>query len=223
MKKPLQLTPARSAATVCTLLWFAIWMLGFRPAPMGPERSVSRPNAALRPADARNIPDYLDPSLFALPASKGFSGSFPPARINLALQFDAPRQATVELPPGRIREGDPDPSPLFEPVALSESGEQAPAVTALRPLAGGSGIEFFFSPELAERMPAPPQVELDGELPASVRIRLSVGSDGSVDQVFFETPVQNGALLAAIRNLRFTPAPQQTAGTLELRVNGGGS
>lgn len=227
MNSPLQITPARSAAAICTLLWFALWMLAFRPEPIHPAQSASRPNAALRPADPHIIPDFRNPSLFALPSRKGFSGTFPPVQINLALQFDTPRQSAIELPPGPIRKGDPAPSPLFKPVAFPEPKDHAPEASTLNPLVREDRIQFFFSPKLKARMSAPPELELPeerpGERPTSIHIQLSVRPDGSVEQAFFDPPAESAELITAIKTLRFKPGPHPTAGRLELRLGKGGS
>jgi hypothetical protein len=84
-------------------------------------------------------------------------------------------------------------------------------------------IALFFSPELQARIDAPPQLNLSGALPSSVRIDLGVRPDGTVDQVLFDAPVKNTALAGAIRQWRFAPAPTRTDNRLDLRFTPGGS
>ena len=83
-------------------------------------------------------------------------------------------------------------------------------------------IALFLSPELQARADEPPQLTVSGILPASVRIHLGIRPDGTVDQVLFETPVENEALAGAVRQLRFKPAAVRTDSWLDLRFTPGG-
>jgi hypothetical protein len=223
VKFRIQFTPALAGALICTLSWYALWIAVFRPATEQKTRSAVQPEAALQPADARDIPPFSAPTLFALPSRHGFSGSFPPARVNLALQFESPEQPSYALAPGNIREGDPNPAPLFGTVTRPRTQEHLPGAFNMEPVPQTGRVEFFFSPELRRRMAHPPVINPDGELPETVQIRLRVRPDGSVAYAFFDNPVTNPQLIAAIRKLRFIPATEHTTGRLELRCKGGTS
>lgn len=223
MKPDIQFTPEMKAALICTLLWFALWTLAFQPEPVREMLPPVETNAGLRTADARDIPRFSSPTLFALPSRQGFSDTFPEDRVNMTLQFESPDQPSYELPPGSFREGDPNPAPLYEAVAFPRTEEHLPGSFQIRPAIQPGRVEYFFPPNLKNRLINQPDRNPPGELPESVRVRLKVNADGIVERVFFETPTQNQNLIAALMGLRFAPASEAAEGWVELRSKGGNS
>ncbi|QHI68161.1 hypothetical protein [Tichowtungia aerotolerans] len=220
MKFSVQFTPALGGALICTLLWYAFWLVAFQPNADHPVLSAVQGNASLQMANASQIPDFSNPTLFALPSQQGFSEGFPSDRVSLTLRFDSPKQPLFDLPPGDIRKGDPNPAPLMEAVAAPGSKIHLPGSTRIVRVRQGQRVELFLSPELRTRMDQPPEIDPPGELPESVRVHLNVRPNGTVANIFFDTPVQNPHLIAAVMRLRFAPASKQTTGWLELRCKG---
>ncbi len=231
MKHRLQLSPAFAAATVCALLWFALWLIPFRPIPLRAILSPTRPAAALCPPDAETTRELRSPTLFALPSEEGFSGTFPTSRINLFVPttghavsnpLPEPRINPADsqytyLPRAPVTRPEPDQISLREALPRLKTDLPAPGARASSALPQPDRIALFLSPELQTRTDSPLQLTVSGELPSSVRIHLSIRPDGTVDQSIFETPVENETLAGAIRQLRFKPASSRTDGWLELR------
>ncbi|MBC8206520.1 MAG: hypothetical protein ISR85_04860 [Kiritimatiellales bacterium] len=238
MKLRLQLTPALVAATVCALLWFAAWLIPFRPTPQREIIPLIRPAVCFWPGGAETIREIRSPSLFALPSEQGFSGNFPESRINLLVPSagdipgiaiksritppEHPAQNESYLMRNPVVRTQPDTVSLLETIPRLTTDLPFPNVRPASIIPQPDRIALFLSPELRARSDAPPQLAVPGELPASVRIHLSIRPDGTVDQALFETPVQNDALAGAIRQLRFEPATVRTEGWLELRFTPGG-
>ena len=238
MKFRLQFNPVFRAATVCALLWFAVWLIPFRPTPRREILPPLRPVVRFWPAGAETIREIRSPSLFALPSEQGFSGNFPEARINLLVPSagdrigsaiksrikspDRPAQNEFYLLRDPISRTQPDPISLLETIPRLTTDLPLPNVRPASIIPQPARIALFLSPELQARSEKPPQLTVPGELPASVRIHLSIRPDGTVDQALFEDPVQNDALAGAIRQLRFKPAAVRTEGWLELRFTSEG-
>lgn len=215
MKPRIQITPALGAALTASLLWFAFWLIAFRPADIRPA-AAGRPPARLMPLDGRAVPAYSSPTLFALPAKDGFSDSFPADRVTLNLTFDAPEQPPLFLEAGFARQGDPNRAPLYHAVKPTRAGLRRPKAAATA-ASHQPGIRITVSPELQPRADALTLSELTGDLPAYTRVRIRVEPDGGISRCFFETPPQNSALPIAVRGLRFAPGPQAIDSWIEIR------
>ncbi len=235
MKHRLQLSPAFAGATACALLWFALWLIPFRPVPLRTMLSPTRPAATFCPAGAETIRELRSPTLFALPSEEGFSGTFPESHINLFVPT-AGHDVGDPLPESRINPADsqytylprapfarpePDQISLREALPRLKTDLPSPGACLSSAIPQPDRIALFLSPELQTRTNSPLQLKVSGELPTSVRIHLSICPDGIVDQAIFETPVENETLAGAIRQLRFKPASSRTDGWLELRFTPG--
>ena len=233
MKLRLQFNPVFGAATVCALLWFAVWLVPFQPTHQREIIPPIRPVVRFWPAGAEAIREIRSPSLFALPSEQGFSGNFPESRINLLVPTagdtpgtamnsrisptDPSAQNESYLPRNPVAQTQPDPISLLETIPSLTTDLPLPNVRPASIIPQPDRISLFLSPELQARSDKAPQLTIPGELPASVRIHLSIRPDGTVDQALFESPVQNDALAGAIRQLCFKPAAVRTEGWLELR------
>ena len=215
MKPPLQITRPLGIALGAATLWVAFWLVAFRP--VTPTRPVvRRPIARLSVARLSDIPDFIDPALFALPSRQGFSGDFPADRLNSGPRFTSPEQQQYFLEAGVIREGDPNPAPLYHTVRPVQTELPRPnaadAAPALPP-----GLHLSVSPELSDRATATALPELSGDLPAYARVHIRVEPNGTVSRCFFDTPPPTDALPAAVRSLRFAPAPHPVDSWIEIR------
>ena len=238
MKNRLQFSPAMGLALLCALLWFALWLIPFRPAPPQATGTTAPRPAAILPGAAGRMPEIRSPALFALPSKKGFSGAFPDAHIDLLTSSAG--TDTNRLLPESVLSGQPGNLPRYLPrqpivrqipdqMALQEA---IPELKENLPVPGTrltfsapqpQRIALFPSPKLKNRADEPLRLELPGALPPSVRIHLGIRPDGTVDQVLFDTPVENEALAGAIRKLRFKPAAGRTDSWLDLRFTPGGT
>ena len=209
---------AYGLAAICALIWFAFWLSAFHPisAPATPPKPppaitlCRTPNPTLKP--------LLTPTLFALPSTKGFSGTFPENTIH------TPRSIENQHPSKTYLSRQPPASPvtdqinLIESIVLPESELPAPGAKQTTLTRQPEKIAFFFSPELQPRATQiEPATQLDPLPNSSLRIQLTVRSDGTVEHAFFETPTEHPALLQTIRRLRFTPAANKTVGWLDIR------
>ena len=218
MKSRIQLTPALIFAIACSVAWFAFWLLAFRPIPEPAPQPKIRPAVAICPVTDPTLNTLQAPTLFALPSEQGFSGTFPADRVNVDLSLERPHQPETYLSHQPAATPAPDQTQLIESIPRSESELPAPGGNRTTVIRNPEKIAFFFSPELAPRatgIETPAEIEI---LPdASVRIHLTVRPDGTVALAFFESPMEQPALLSAIRKLRFTPAPKETSGWLNIR------
>ncbi len=206
------------AAAVCALAWFAFWLSAFRPIPEPEPRFESPWIAAVCPATDPTLKTLQAPTLFALPSEQGFSGTFPENQVNVRLSLEQPRQPETYLSRQPLAAPTPDQTQLIESIPRSESELPAPGGNRTTVIRNPETIAFFFSPELASRateIETPTKIETHAD--ASVRIRLTVRPNGTVAHAFFESPMEQSALLSAIRKLRFTPAPEETSGWLDIR------
>lgn len=218
MNTRLQITPVLIFAFACSVAWFAFWLLPFRPIPEPVFRQESRPPAAVCPAVDETLESLQAPTLFALPSEEGFSGTFPEKRINMALSVKQPHQPETYLARQTTAASAPDQTKLIERIPLPQSELPVPGATPTAVVRQPEKIAFFFSPELAARAAEiEPPTDIESLPGSSVRIRLTVRPDGSVAHAFFETPVEQPALLGSVRKLRFAPAPEETAGWLDIR------
>jgi len=236
VKHTLQLSTAMGIATIFALLWFALWLVPFRPAPPpGAPAPAARPAAFLN-TEIQDQQGLKSPALFALPSKKGFSGGFPEAGINLLMPSGEAGAGSL-LPESSLREPEP-PRYVARKPAERESPDQvslqeaipelkmelpAPATRPMSSVLQPKKIALFLSPELQTRTDEPLELKLSGTLPPSVRVYLGIRPDGTVDQVLFGTPVENSALAGAIRKLRFKPAARRTDSWLDLRFTPGGT
>lgn len=226
MKSRLQITSAFAGPLVCALLWFALWLVPFHPTPMRDIRPALCFPVTFQPNAAESLRDLRSPSLFALPSAHGFSGIFPEphnALITPSTVTDGNNKPNriesqnLYLPRKPKDRKTPDQVSLQEAVPPMKRELPIPAPPPRSPVPQSKGISLFLSPELQARTDNPPQLRVPGTLPDSVRIHLGIRPDGTVDQVLFETPVENRALAGALRRLHFKPAAERTDGWLDLR------
>lgn len=218
MKSRIQFTPALTLALVCSLAWFALWLTAFRPMPESPVESAPRPAAAFCPSADKTLRTLQAPTLFALPSEKGFSGTFPERQVNVDLSLERPRQPDTWLSRQPAAAPAPDQTQLIERIPLLQNKLPAPGAVRTTILRQPKPIALFFSPELQPRAAEIKSLNGIETLPvASVRIQLTVRPDGSVAHAFFEKPMENAALLSTVRQLRFSAAPEETAGWLDIR------
>ncbi len=222
MKTRSHLIPAFAAALLCTTAWFAVWLTAFQPLPARHEMRPDQPKVALLPAGPE--PDPLSrPTLFALPAEQGFSGTFPEPRMHLALKLDHPQQPDYYLPRETAASPAPKEIQFTEPASLPQAGQlSAPDTVPFAAAASQPGIFLHLSPGLRLRTDSPFLLDGIGPLPDFLKAHLKVETDGRVSQCFFDTPVDNSALNGALRSLHFHPVPEATDGWLEIRVNPAG-
>ena len=206
------------AAAVCALAWFAFWLSAFRLSPEPAPEPTFRPGVAVCPATDPTLNTLQAPTLFALPSEQGFSGTFPANQVNVRLSLEQPSQSETYLSRQPISTPTPDQNQLFENIPRFESELPAPGGTRTTVIRNPEKVAFFFSPELAPRATeTKPPIEIESLSEGSVRIRLTVRSDGTVAHAFFETPTKQPALLSAVRKLRFAPTPKETSGWLNIR------
>lgn len=225
MKTRLKISPALGAALLCAILWFAFWLTAFTIQPLIKTIPQRHPTATYLPAGAENTRELLAPTLFALPSAQGFSGVFPETRVHMDLSLNQPEQAPqpefyLQYEPTPRTE--PDQVSLIETAPIPRAALPAPGTDPIQTAPRPGRIALFLSPELQPRTTEPMHLSISGELPSSVRVSLSVQPDGTVDQAFFETPIENAALAGAIRKLQFKPSATRTDGWLEIRFTPGG-
>ena len=204
-------------AILCALLWFALWLTAFHPAPHPEILTPHRPGLSRGVPEAKTIRDVQNPTRFALPSSKGFSGTFLESHVNIKLSLEQPPQPTFYLPRETIARPVIDQGHLFEPAPLPTPELPFPGDRPISPIPQPGRIALFLSPELQHRATKPLQIDLSGDLPPSVRIHLRLLADGTITHLFFEPSITNSALNAAIRTLHFEPAPTHTDGWMDLR------
>lgn len=217
MKTRIQLIPELLIAIVCASLWFALWLSMVHPLPQLSVRPSIKPQTAYLPAIDETFRTLRSPTLFALPSESGFSGIFPARYATAELSLEAPRQKEFELSREAVRMPPPSTRTL-DPVPLLQESLPHPATgpqVANPPLPQQTA--FYFSRELQHRLAQPPQLDIDGPLPDTVNVSMTVLADGRVGQLFFETPVQNASLAGALRKIKFRPAAGSTSGQLEIR------
>lgn len=216
---------ALGAALLCAILWFTFWLTAFTIQPVIKTIPQRHPPATYLSASAEYPRELLAPTLFALPSAQGFSGVFPESRVYMDLSLNQPKQINhpeFYLPYEPTQRTEPDQVSLIEPAPIPRSALPAPGTTPIKTAPRPGRIALFFSPELQPRTNESMQLSIPGELPSSIRVSLSVQPEGTVDQAFFETPVENTALAGAIRKLQFKPSATRTVGWLEIRFTPGG-
>ncbi len=205
-------------AAACSVAWFAFWLSAFQPIQEPTPQPTPQLAVAVCPATDPTLNTLQAPTLFALPSKQGFSGTFPADRVNVDLSLKRPQHPGTYLSHQPAAAPAPDQTQLTESIPRSESELPAPGGTRTTVIRNPEKIALFFSPELAARateIETPSEIET---LPdASIHIHLTVRPDGTVAHAFFETPTEQPALLSAVRKLRFTPAPEETSGWLDIR------
>lgn len=224
MKRPqIQWTPTLIAALLCAVLWFALWLVPFKPAPPASPSQPPVPDVIQLDAARQPIRVLRDPTLFSLPSSHGFSGDFPGPRVELSLALEKPKDPVRFLP---LPPTDP---PKIDPQALSEENPRPPRAlpgpdrTVYPKKSPPEAGRLFLSPELEARTDNILRVDsaLTG-LPETVYAWLSIRADGTVEQVIFQTPIENPALLSELRQLRFEPAEKPVSGEISIHFNTAG-
>ena len=155
----------------------------------------------------------------SLPSDEGFSGRFLETRVDLRLSLEKPSSPVRYLP----HENTPAPginqTLLTVETALPQSALPIPGTTPSEPVRPVEGLQLFLSPELTPRAGNTPQLNIaSAGLPETVRVNLSVRTDGTVGHALFETPVTNAALLSAVRQLHFKPAAEPTESWIDIRA-----
>lgn len=224
MKKNIQFTPELTAALLCAAGFFAIWLFGFSLLPQAGYCRPRRAELTRLVADEKTLDKLKAPTLFALPSETGFSGRFIRNRVDRPAATDKP------VPAERFLAMTPPAVPVLDPEQLSEQAISIPdalPVPGARPQTAPvreTGTQLFFSPELKPRAPARLPDGL-AEIPFQepVRANLSVRADGTVESVFFDTPVTNAALIRAVRHMTFRPAKSPSDGWIDIRFAQGGA
>ena len=205
-------------ALVCALLWFAFWLSAFRPVEERPYAPSFSPPAALCLATDTALHLLQAPTLFALPSVQGFSGIFPERHIDVPISLEQPRQPKTYLSRQPTASAPPDQAKLIERIPLLQSTLPVPGEQRTIATRHPDRIALFFSPELQPRANETGTLNEIADLPvASIRIHLTVQPNGKVAHAFFETPIEQSALLRAVRALRFSPASEKTEGWLDIR------
>lgn len=218
MKVRVQLTPALTGALCCATAWLAFWLLAFRPAPPGPVITASHPEFTRLIADNATLDKLKAPTLFALPSTEGFSGPFLENRIDLHLTLEKTNSPARYLSPEKAATPGVDRSQLMEETALLHGDLPAPGAAPRTAIQHAVETQLFLSPELKPRAGDMPQLSAASSgMSGTLRVKLTVRADGTVEYVFFETPVTNAALLSAVRQLRFKPATERTESWIDIR------
>jgi hypothetical protein len=178
--------------------------------PVRPEVSLVADDEALRKMNP--------PTLFALPSDTGFSGRFIENQVNLRLTLEKPADPISYLPIENRAAPDVNSTLLSAETVLPQGALPAPGTAPRLALRPAAGAQLFLSPELKPRAgDLPPFNVMASGLPETVRANLAVRADGTVEYVFFDTPVTNTALLSAIRQLQFKPSKEKTEGWIDIR------
>lgn len=218
MNVRIQLTPALTGALFCATAWLAFWLFAFRPAPPGPARTVSHPEFTRLIADNATLDKLKTPTLFALPSTEGFSGPFLENRIDLHLTLEKTNSPARYLSPEKVATSSIDRSQLMEETALPQGVLPAPGTAPRTAILPAVETQLFLSPELKPRAGDTPKLSgASAGMSGTLRVNLTIRADGTVEYVFFETPVTNTALLSAIRQLRFKPAAERTESWIDIR------
>jgi hypothetical protein len=205
-------------ALVCSLVWFALWLSAFRPVEERPYVPSFSPPVALCPTPGNALHLLQAPTLFALPSEQGFSGIFPERHIDVPLSLEQPRQPKTYLSRQPTAAAPPDQAKLIERIPLLQSTLPVPGEQRTIATRHPDRITLFFSPELQPRATETGTLNEIEDLPvASIRIHLTVQPNGKVAHAFFATPIEQPALLRAVRTLRFSPASEKTDGWLDIR------
>ena len=219
MKITVQLTPALTAALLCSAVWFSFWMLAFRPAVLRPPIPSVHPEATRLVTDDETLRKLKAPTLFALPSGEGFSGQFLENRVDLRLTLEKSSSPVRFLAPENIAAPGVNRALLTSETALPPGALPAPESAAPRTEPRlAEGTRLFLSPELKLRAAETLQMNIAGKgLPETVRINLTVRPDGTVEHALFDSPATNAFLLSAVRQLRFKPAAEKTEGWIDIR------
>lgn len=218
-KNRFHFNPALAAAVLSAIIWFALWLMAFQPAPAPAVVVATHPALIFWPKGAETIRRLHSPTLFALPSKQGFSGTFPEDRVNLKIELnhrpEKPDLYLHENPIPRIR---PEQPQLDDKIVLPYPPLPIPAIGQRLEIPHPNRVALFLSPELQNRTGESQQLDVSGDLPAAIRAYLVVEPDGTVSQVLFDKPVKNQTLAGAIRRLQFAPALDTTSGWLEIRI-----
>jgi hypothetical protein len=218
VKRHVQWTPALMAALLCAVVWFGLWLIPFRPLRDRPVKDAAVPDVVYLAADDDAVRVLRDPTLFALPSENGFSGDFPSGRIRLSLRLEKESDPVRFLPRPA-----PRPAVLNSDELLGDDPrrQQALPERMKRPYPDSLPQDpgrLFLSPELQARAAGTLRIAAGiTNLPETVRAHLSIRADGTVERVMLHTPVENPALLPALRRLRFTPDDRPAAGEISIR------
>ncbi|MFA7256673.1 MAG: hypothetical protein WC047_03770 [Kiritimatiellales bacterium] len=218
MKIRIQFTPALTAATLCATGWFAFWLIAFRPAPLRPVGTSMHPEVIRLLADDATLNKLKTPTLFALPSAEGFSGSFIENRVDLQLSLEKSADPVRYLARKNMTAPGVDQMLLTEKTALPHTALPVPGVAPRAAILPASGTRLFLSPGLKARAGEIPPLNITAAgLPDTVRAHLAVRPDGTVEYVFFDTPVTNAALRKIIQLLPFKPVKEKTEGWIDIR------
>lgn len=218
MKITIQFTPALTAALLCAAVWFAFWMLAFRPVPLRPPIPSVHPEATRLVTDDETMRKLKAPTLFALPSGEGFSGQFLETRVDLRLTLEKPASPVRFLAQENIAAPGVNQALLTSETDIPPGALPAPGSAPRTEIRPAEGTLLFLSPELKLRAAETLQLNIPGKgLPETVRVNLTVRPDGTVEHALFDTPATNAVLLSAVRQLRFKPAAEKTEGWIDIR------
>ena len=180
--------------------------------------TASQPEFTRLIADDATLDKLKTPTLFALPSTEGFSGLFLENRIDLHPTLEKTNSPIRYLSPEKVVTPGVDRSYLMEETTLPHGALPAPGVAPRTAISPAAETQLFLSPELKLRAGDMPQLGVASSgMYGTLRVNLTIRTDGTVEYVFFETPVTNTALLSAIRQLRFKPAREQTESWIDIR------
>ncbi len=218
MKITVQFTPALTAALLCSAVWFAFWMLAFRPAPLRPPIPSVHPEATRLVTDDETMRKLKAPTLFALPSGEGFSGQFLENRVDLRLTLEKSASPVHFLAQENVAAPGVSQTLLTAETTLPTGALPAPESAPRTETRPAEDTRLFLSPELRLRSAETLQLNIAGKgLPETVRVNLTVRPDGTVEHALFDAPATNAVLLSAVRQLRFKPAADKTEGWIDIR------
>ncbi len=217
MKIRIQFTPALVAALLCTAGWYAFWLLAFQPAPSRPLIAITHPKVTRLVTDNETLRKLKSPTLFALPSSEGFSGSFLGNRVDLRLSLEKPVSPIRYLPYENTVAPSIDLAFLKTETAIQKNELPPPGTTPRQSPPLGATTQLFLSPELKLRAQDTLRLNvIAAGLPETIRVNLTIRPDGTVERALFENPAANIALLNAVRQLHFKPASGLTEGWMDI-------
>lgn len=217
MKIRIQLTPVLTAALLCTAGWYTFWLLAFRPAPSRPLIAIARPKVTRLVMDNETLRKLRVPTLFALPSSDGFSGSFLGERVDIRLSLEKPASPIRYLPQENTIVPSANLNLLTIKTIIPKNELPVPGTTPRQIPPLGATTQLFLSPELTPRAHDALRLNIvSAGLPETIRVNLTISPDGTVERALFENPVAGTALLNAVRQLHFKPAAEPTEGWMDI-------
>lgn len=213
-----------TAASLAAAGWFALWLTAFEPTPQKPAARPHRAPLHLSTAPRQSDSSLLHPTLFALPSEQGFSRGFPEKEVHFRLELERPVQPAIFLDRAPKPVAPIVRSTLMNPARLPQNALPAPGAPPRSTVPPLQQHHLHPSPDLPELADPGGLPELDTEgLPAALSLVLFLRTDGTVERVLLDTPVDRpSALLRALRSVRFAPPGRPVQGRAELRLSAEG-